>query len=144
MSGSENPEATSQRAALVRHLGGFATSGAIAFTVDATILALLTKGFDLDPLLARLAAIAVAMVAGWQAHRRLTFAVKTPSSLREFMAYAAVAWTSAAINYTAYAAVLLLRPETEPLVALVIASVVAMGVAYVGMRFGVFGRPGSR
>jgi putative flippase GtrA len=147
-SGDESKTAVDKTAtdktALARHLGGFATSGAIAFTVDATVLALLTKGFGVDPLLARLAAIAVAMVAGWQAHRKLTFAVKAPSSIREFMSYAAVAWASAAINYMVYAAVLLLRPGTEPLAALVVASLVAMAVSYLGMRFGVFGKPGSR
>ncbi len=129
---------------LTRHVGGFAASGAIAFTVDATVLALLTRGLGVDPLLARLAAIAVAMVAGWRAHRRLTFAVTRPASLGEFLSYAAVAWTSAAVNYAAFAAILLLRPGTDPLAALVGASLVAMTVSYLGMRFGVFGKPGTR
>ena len=129
---------------LTRHIGGFATSGAIAFTVDAAVLAILTRGVGMDPFLARLLAIAVAMVAGWRAHRRLTFDVRRPASLGEFLSYAAVAWTSAAVNYAAYAAILLLRPGTEPLAALVGASLVAMVVSYLGMRFGVFGRPGTR
>ena len=57
------------------------------------------------------------------------------------MSYAAVAWFSAAVNYAGFAAVLLLRPATPPLVALVIASLGAMTVSYLGMRFGVFQDP---
>lgn len=143
MSDDTRPPPDSDAHGLARHLGGFATSGAIAFSVDAIVLALLTKGLGADPFLARLAAISIAMVAGWQAHRRLTFDVRRPSTLAEFLSYAAVAWSSAAVNYSAYAAVLILRPGTEPLVALVLASLVAMTVSYLGMRFGVFGKPGS-
>jgi putative flippase GtrA len=129
---------------LVRHVGGFVASGAMAFTTDAAILALLTKGLGTDPFLARLVAIAVAIIAGWLSHRRLTFAVSQRPSFGEFLSFAAVAWTSAAINYAVYAAVLLRRPETEPLVAMVVASLVAMIASYAGMRLGVFGKPGTR
>lgn len=123
---------------VARHLGGFATSGAIAFTVDATVLTVLTRGLGVDPFAARLVAISIAMVAGWLSHRRLTFDVKVPASFGEFLSYAAVAWTSAALNYAVYAMVLLLRPGTDPLAALVAASLVAMTFSYLGMRFGVF------
>ena len=132
------PPRAAERQSLAAHGAGFAVSGAVAFTVDAIVLLLLTKGLGIGPFVARIAAISLAMVAGWQCHRRLTFRVSEPSSLKEFLAYAGVAWASAAINYAAYAAILLARPETEPVAALVGASLVAMGVAYAGMRFGVF------
>ncbi len=146
MSDHSNSESGSRSGAspaaqgVARHVGGFVTSGAIAFTVDATILTVLTRGLGFDPFIARLAAISVAMVAGWLSHRRLTFDVKTPASLGEFLSYAAVAWTSAALNYAVYAAILVLRPVTDPLVALVAASLAAMTFSYLGMRFGVFRR----
>ena len=124
--------------AVARHIGGFATSGAIAFTVDATVLSILTRGIGVDPFAARLAAISIAMVAGWLSHRRLTFDVEARASIGEFASYAAVAWTSAALNFATYAAILVLRPETDPLAALVAASLVAMTFSYLGMRFGVF------
>jgi putative flippase GtrA len=127
--------------ALARHGAGFVASGLIALSVDALVLTILTSGLGLHPLVARLAAISCAMVAGWRAHRRLTFDVKHPPSLAEFLSYAAVAWFSAAVNYAGFAAVLLLRPATPPLVALVIASLGAMTVSYLGMRFGVFQDP---
>ena len=125
-------------AGAIRHWGGFALSGAIAFATDAIVLELLTRFGGLSPLLARLLAIACAMVAGWRAHRYLTFGLQTPARLEEFMAYAAVAWTSAGLNYTVFAVILLWRPETYPLVALVGASLVAMTFSYLGMRFGAF------
>lgn len=121
-----------------RHWAGFAASGGLAFLTDAAVLKLLTWVFGVNPFLARFVAIWVAMVVGWQSHRRLTFSVRHGSSMREFTSYAAVAWVSAGVNYTIFSAVLLLRPGTEPLLALVIASVVAMTASYVGMRFGVF------
>jgi putative flippase GtrA len=134
-------ESTDRARALARHGAGFVASGLIALSVDALVLTILTSGLGLHPLVARLAAISCAMVAGWRAHRRLTFDVKHPPSLAEFLSYAAVAWFSAAVNYAGFAAVLLLRPATPPLVALVIASLGAMTVSYLGMRFGVFQDP---
>jgi putative flippase GtrA len=125
-------------ARLTRHGAGFLASGAIAFTVDALVLLALTAGARLDPFSARLLAIAVAMVAGWMSHRRLTWNVAAPPTLGEFAGYAAVAWLSAAINYAVYAAVLIAWPGTWPLVALVASSLVAMAASYAGMRFGVF------
>lgn len=124
--------------AAARHWGGFAASGAIAFTTDALVLLALTRLAGQPPLLARPIAIAIAMVAGWRAHRLLTFGLPTRPSLAEFLAYAAVAWTSAAINYAAFAAILLAWPATFELVALALASLVAMTFAYLGMRFGAF------
>lgn len=122
----------------VHHWAGFLAGGAIAFAVDAGVLTLLTRGFDADPFLARLAAIAVAMVAGWRAHRQLTFAVSSPPTLAEFASYATLAWSVAALNYAVYAAVLLLAPGTEPVLALIVSSIAAMTASYLGMRLGVF------
>ncbi len=122
----------------MRHWGGFIVSGATALATDALILELLTRFAGLSPFLARLLAIAAAMVAGWRAHRFLTFKVQTAPTLQEFFAYVAVAWMAAAINYAVFAAILLWRPTTLPLVALIAASFVAMAFAYIGMRFGVF------
>ena len=37
------------------------------------------------------------MVAGWLMHRTFTFAVATPPNVAEFVSYAGVAWTAAAV-----------------------------------------------
>lgn len=121
-----------------RHWAGFVASGLIALSVDGAVLEVLTRWGGVDPLIARLAAIALAMVAGWLAHRRLTFNVRRRPTFFEFLAYAGVAWFSAGVNYAVFAAILLLRSSTAPFTALIGASLVAMTVSYLGMRFGVF------
>lgn len=138
MSEPRQPPARTSLVGAVRHWGGFAASGAIAFATDAFILEMLVRFAGLSAFLARLVAIGCAMVVGWRAHRFLTFELDTAPSLREFLAYFAVAWVSAAVNYAVFAAILLWRPETAPLVALIPASLVAMALSYLGMRFGVF------
>ncbi|MCB1520357.1 MAG: GtrA family protein [Hyphomicrobiaceae bacterium] len=130
------------RRGLVRHGGGFIVSGLIAFSVDAVVLQALTSGAGWHPLGARIVAIALALIAGWLSHRRLTFAVTTPPTLGEFARYAGVAAIAATLNYAIFAGVLIGWPGTPPLLALVAATAVAMGASYAGMRFGVFRAPG--
>jgi putative flippase GtrA len=116
----------------------FVAGGAVAFAVDALVLQLLTAGAGLHPVLARLAAITLAMVAGWLMHRTYTFPVTAPPTLREFVAYAAVGWSASAVNYGVFAGIVLARPEVAPFLALVVASLIAMAFSYVGMRFAAF------
>jgi putative flippase GtrA len=122
----------------LRHWGGFLASGLIALACDATILQVGIVVFGLHPLAARLIAISVAMVAGWLAHRRLTFSLTTPPTLNEFTRYSAIAWTTASLNYIAFASVLYVSPTAHPLIALAIASILATFFAYIGMRYGAF------
>jgi putative flippase GtrA len=122
---------------------GFLISGGIAFSVDALVLTLLTSLLLVHPIPARLVAISLAMVVGWLAHRRLTFAVQAAPSFAEFGRYAAIAWTAAAVNYGVFVVIMLQRPQTPSLLALVAASLVAMFVAYLGMRFGAFRHRGG-
>jgi len=122
----------------VRHGLGFLFSGGLAFLIDALILKLLTAVFGWHPILARLVAISAAMTAGWLSHRRLTFRLTTPPNVREFLRYIAVQWTVAAINYGIFVVIVLLRPQIEPLLALVASSGVTMVFSYLGMRFAAF------
>ena len=113
----------------VRHGLAFLFSGGLAFLIDAIILKLLTAVFGIHPILARLVAISIAMVAGWLSHRRFTFGLTAPPSFPEFVRYAAVQWTVAAINYGIFVGIVLLRPAIEPLYALFISSLVATRAA---------------
>lgn len=122
----------------IHHWVGFLISGLIALSVDATVLETGIRLFGLHPLAARLLGISCAMVAGWLAHRTLTFALRSRPSVREFARYAAVAWTTAAVNYGIFASILIVRPAMQPLVALLFASIAATIVAYLGMRYGAF------
>src|SRR3977135_3586891 len=116
----------------IRHGLGFLVSGGTAFAVDALVLQLLTAVLGVHPIPARLVAISLAMVAGWLMHRTFTFAVPAPPSVAEFLRYAGVAWTAAALNYAAFVLIVLLRPHVEPLVALVISSAAALIFSYLG------------
>jgi putative flippase GtrA len=129
---------------LVRHGLGFLVSGSVAFAVDALVLEALTALAGLHPIIARFAAISLAMVAGWLMHRKLTFAVPTSPSVVEFLRYAGVAWTAAAVNYAVFVLIVLVRPAVEPLLALVVSSLAAMIFAYLGMRFAAFRPRGDR
>ena len=122
----------------LRHWGGFLASGLIALACDATILQLGILVLGLSPLTARLIAISLAMVAGWLAHRRLTFSMNSRPTLAEFGRYSATAWTAAAINYVVFAALLVVVPGIHPLAALGAASILATFFAYMGMRYRVF------
>lgn len=126
---------------IARHALRFLVSGTLALMVDASILALLNRVLGVDPFLSRLFAISIAMVAGWLAHRNITFSVQRPPTLREFLSYASVAWMSAAANYGIYAGILIAEPTTPPLLSLMIASLITMVLSYTCLRFGVFGSP---
>lgn len=143
MAGQDNRLAPGARHPL-RHWLGFLISGGVAFVVDALVLELLTVVAGLHPIAARLVAISLAMVAGWLMHRTLTFAVSTPVSASEFLRYAGVAWTAAAVNYGLFVLIILARPATAPLVALVVSSIAAMTFSYLGMRFAAFRPRGGR
>lgn len=124
-----------------RHWGGFIVSGATAAVVDAAVTLALVHFAGFDPFTARLIAILIAMVVAWLMHRRLTFAVTAAPSLREFLRFAAVAWSANALNYAIYAGILLVWPGALPLVAILIATAIAAVFSYVGFRFGVFRQP---
>lgn len=119
---------------------GFLISGCAAFITDASV----TKGIGLATGwswgVSRLGGIAAAMVVAWACHRRLTFAVATPPNLGEFSRYVALAWTTAALNYALFLAVLWWRPGTDSTLAIAISSLIAMAYSYLGMRYGVFTR----
>ena len=125
----------------VRHGIAFLLSGGVAFAVDACVLLLLTQVAHMPPILARLFAISVAMVAAWLMHRTYTFAVPMPPTLAEFVRYAGVAWTAAALNYAVFVLIVLLAPTLPPIIALIASSLVAMAFSYLGMRFGAFRAP---
>ena len=122
----------------LRHGLTFLICGTISFCVDALVLKLLTYFLGLHPFVARLFSISVAMVSGWLCHRTFTFALTTPPTAAEFLRYVAVGWFVSAVNYGLFVVILLARPQTEPLVALVASSLVAMVFAYFGMRLAAF------
>ncbi|HVY20700.1 MAG TPA: GtrA family protein [Bauldia sp.] len=125
----------------LRHWGGFIVSGLTAALIDALITSGLVHDFGLDPFSSRIAGILVAMVAAWLLHRRLTFAMRSLPNWREFVRFAAVAWSANLLNYVIYSAILIARPATLPFVAIIIATAIAAVFSYLGFRLGVFREP---
>ena len=132
------PDTPPKPQSALAHMLGFLVSGGAAFATDAAVLEGLLHATPWPALLCRLIAIPCAMVVGWRMHRRFTFAVTTPGTLREFLSFATVGWSAAAVNYGVFAAVLLLIPTALPFIALVASSAVAMVYSYLGYRFHVF------
>jgi putative flippase GtrA len=116
----------------------FVFSGTLAFVVDAGILKLLTAGFGVHPLLARLASLFFAQVTGWLSHRRFTFRLTTPPTLAELLRYLGVQSTVALINYGIFVLIIVLWPGIDPLLAAAISCVIGMFFSYAGIRFGAF------
>ena len=121
-----------------RHWAGFLVSGLMAFGTDVVISKALHDVVGWAWPVSRFLAISAAMVVGWLAHRRLTFAVVVPPSIAEFGRYVSLAWVAAAVNYAVFLGLLWGMPTIEPALAIAIASGVAMGVSYLGMKLAVF------
>ena len=126
---------------LRRHSAGFLVSGLLAFATDALVLETGVRHFGASPFVARIAAIAVAMLVGWLAHRRLTFEIREPPTLAEFSRYALAGAVATFVNYALFAVLLLTMPALHRLVALGIASAVSMIFSYLAMRYAVFRKP---
>jgi len=88
MATATDPGAPLRLAGRLTYASGVLAVLGVAFLVDASVLAVLTKAFHVDPFLARLVAIAVATVAAWLMHRTFSFPVKSPPRFAEFTAFA--------------------------------------------------------
>jgi putative flippase GtrA len=124
-----------------RHWGGFLLSGGTAFVVDAGLTTLLVHAAGIDRFLARIVAIAAAMVVAWLMHRRVTFAMQADRSWSEFARYITVALSANALNFAVYSVLLLAFPTRQVIVAVVVATAVATVFSYLGFRLGVFREP---
>lgn len=123
-----------------RHWLGFVATGGVAFATDAAVLELLTRLFGLHPLLARPAAIGVAMIVAWIGHRTFTFAVKIRPTTSEFLRFAATASATALVNYSSFAAFILVHPDIPAFTALLASTAIATIFSYISMKYAVFNR----
>jgi putative flippase GtrA len=123
-----------------RHVLGFLASGVLAFLTDIGIAKAAHVYLGWSWPISRLLAICGAMLVAWLAHRTLTFAVAERPTLAEFIRYAGLAWSTAALNYGIFLGVLWFAPNLDGTIAIAISSLAAMTYSYVGMRFGVFTR----
>lgn len=124
----------------MRKLIRFGIAGGIGFIVDAGVLALLLHLTPLGPFLARLIAIAVAMIATWSFNRAFTFGRSGRSLAVEGFRYGSVGVTTAFLNYALYSILLISLPMLQPLAAMVFASAASMVFSFFGYSRFVFGR----
>jgi len=116
----------------------FLVAGTIGFAVDAGLLAALLAVSDLGPFAARPIALLAAMTVTWAINRHFGFGPSRRHIAGEWLAYIAVGAGSALFNYSVYAACLLASPALPPLIALVLASLAAMSLSWLGFSRWVF------
>ena len=127
----------------LRHFGGFVLAGGTAFVTDVLVFHALTNLVGVNLLIARIFSITVAMVVSFLINRAITFSMPGAPKFSEFLRFAAVGWMSSGLNYAVFACVMLARPETPPLYAIIIATAIAMVTSYMGMRLAVFRKPSA-
>jgi putative flippase GtrA len=124
----------------VKRLARFVFAGGIGFVADATVLALLLAFTPLGPFVARILSIGFALAVTWMLNRHLTFAPSGRGVVREGARYGGVGISTSGINFLSYSALLSFVPTMPPLTALVVASLIAMALSFVGYSRFVFDR----
>ena len=104
------------------------------------MLALLLALTPLGPFLARLISIGFGLTITWLCNRTLTFRPSSRGMLREGARYGGVGITTSIVNYLVYGVLLLAMPSMAPLLAMVVASLAAMALSYLGYSRLVFDR----
>ncbi|WP_192249376.1 GtrA family protein [Mesorhizobium silamurunense] len=118
----------------------FVLAGGIGFVADAAALWLLLAVTPLGPLVARVLSIGFALTVTWQINRHLTFAPSSRGIAQEGARYGSVGVATSIVNYLVYCAILFALPALPPLAALVIASLAAMALSFLGYYRLVFDR----
>ena len=134
MAGADNP--------LVREGSGFlmfCLVGLFGLIVDAGALVGLMKFADMNAYLARVISIAFAVSVTWAAHRLWTFRTVGSRRFPEWMRYQLTSAFGAVVNFGIYTIVLASQVGIGPFLALLISSICALVVNFLGARFFAFG-----
>lgn len=121
----------------------FACAGFAGFGVDTGTLIALHHGVGLDPFLARILSIALAIFATWRLNRSITFGRSDTCQISEGARYYTVALVTALINFGIYSAILLIWVNAWPVAAAIVATAITMFMSYFGYARLVF-RTGRR
>ncbi|MCP5084259.1 MAG: GtrA family protein [Alphaproteobacteria bacterium] len=127
---------------LVREGSGFLVFclvGLFGLIVDAGALLALIEYFDLNAYAARGLSIAFAVSVTWAAHRLWTFRTVGNKRFPEWMRYQLTSAFGAATNFGIYSILLASQDGRSPFFALVISSICALVVNFLGARFYAFG-----
>jgi putative flippase GtrA len=121
-----------------RHWGGYIFGGLTAFTIDFVVIELAHYGLGIDPFWSNVIGLCVATVVAWLLHRRITFNVPYPATLREFIRFFVVAWGANGVSLLANTLILWAVPSAPIEAAFLISRGFGGAAAYIGFRFGVF------
>ncbi|WJR68428.1 GtrA family protein [Neorhizobium sp. CSC1952] len=115
----------------------FLTAGVIGLLADAALTHVLIEHAGLGPFIARIPAIATAMAVAWFVGHSRTFGHSLAAG---GFRYWAVGITAALVNYAIYATLMYRAPFLQPAVAVVFASLAAIGYSLFGYSRFVFRR----
>lgn len=128
---------------LRRQLLHFALAGGLGFLVDASLVQGLVGLAGMDPYLARIPAVAAAILTTFAYNRAITFADRRgPRMLAEFGRYVLSCSAGLVANYAAYAAVLAGFPALRewPVAGVAVGALAGMVVNFAAARYFVFAR----
>ena len=117
----------------------FCLVGLFGLIVDAGALLALIEYADLNAYAARGLSIAFAVSVTWAAHRLWTFKTIGNKRFPEWMRYQLTSAFGAAANFGIYSVLLVSQDDMSPLFALVISSICALVINFLGARFFAFG-----
>ncbi|WP_336080541.1 GtrA family protein [Thalassospira sp. CH_XMU1448-2] len=115
----------------------FLIVGSVGFVTDAATLLLATHKLNLDPYSGRLLSFSIALLVTWLLNSTFTFKSGAKRNKRHFASYVAVQVSSFGLNYAIYS-LLVWQIMILPIVALTIASVIAMFYSFTAMNMWVF------
>jgi len=115
----------------------YCIGGSLGFIMDAGIVYLF-KAYSVNPFLARIISITVALTGTWVYHRTVTFQPSGRRILSELGRYYVSNALGAIFNYIVYSAWLLIFTPKNLLPALAVASIAALAVNYGMARYFVF------
>jgi len=109
----------------------FVVVGCLGFVVDAGVVFVLYET-GVSPVVARIPALAAAILTTWTLNRTLTFRVNAPKSRNEVLRYVAVALSAAALNFLLYTALVLMG--VWPVAAVAASTIVLLFYSFFGYR----------
>ncbi|TIX44959.1 MAG: GtrA family protein [Mesorhizobium sp.] len=121
-------------------LARFIVAGGIGFVADAAALWLVLTIAPVGPFVARIISIGFALSVTWLINRHLTFSPSSRGVAQEGARYGGVGIATSVVNYLVYCAMLFALPMVSPLIALAVASLIAMALSFLGYSKLVFDR----
>lgn len=118
----------------------FLIVGTIGFIVDAGLTHILAKEIGFYPVIARIPAIALAIIVTFLLNKTLTFKNKNQDWIKAFGAYIATQGASQTVNFVIYSILVWFSPlmQNQPAIAVAIGSIAAMTLTFILSKFWVF------